>query len=44
VIEPEVLAPWFDEEDFRKHLIPEDGAIFPEKSYDQIKNERLKKK
>jgi len=44
VIEPEVLAPWFDEEDFRKNLIPEDGAILREKTYDQIKNERLKQK
>jgi hypothetical protein len=44
VIEPEVLAPCFDEEDFRKDLIPEDGAILREKAYDQIKNERLKQK
>jgi cation transport ATPase len=44
VIEPEVLAPWFDEEDFRKHLIPEDGAILREKTYDQIKRDRLKQK
>src|SRR5258706_15511593 len=44
VIEPEVLAPWFDEEDFKKSLIREDGAILREKSYDQIKNERLKQK
>jgi len=44
VIEPEGLAPWFDEEDFRKQLIPEDGAILREKTYDQIKNERLKLK
>ena len=44
MIEPEVLAPWFDEEDFKKSLIREDGAILREKSYDQIKNERLKQK
>jgi hypothetical protein len=44
VIEPEVLAPWFDEEDFSKNLIPEDGTILREKTYDQIKNERLKKR
>jgi hypothetical protein len=44
VIEPEVLAPCFDEEDFRKDLIPEDGAILREQAYDQIKNERLKQK
>jgi hypothetical protein len=44
VIEPEVLAPWFDEEDFRKQLIPEDGAIFRDKTYDLIKRERLKQK
>jgi len=44
VIEPEVLAPSFDEEDFRRDLMPEDGAILREKTYDQIKNERLKQK
>jgi hypothetical protein len=44
VIEPEVLAPWFDEEDFRKQLMPEDGAIFRDKTYDVIKRERLKQK
>jgi hypothetical protein len=44
VIEPEVVAPCFDEEDFRKGLIPEDGAILRERTYDQIKNERLKQK
>ena len=42
VIEPEALAPWFDEEDYRRQLIPDDGAILREKSYDQIKRERLK--
>jgi hypothetical protein len=41
-IEPEALAPWFDEEDYRKQLIPEDGAVLRQKTYDQIKSERLK--
>jgi hypothetical protein len=42
VIEPEALAPWFDEEDYRKQHIPKDGAVIREKTYDQIKRERLK--
>jgi hypothetical protein len=42
VIEPEALAPWFDEEDYRRQLIPEDGAVLREKTYDQIKRERFK--
>jgi hypothetical protein len=44
VIEPEVQAPWFDEEDYRKRLIPEDGTLLRDKTYDQIKRERLKEK
>jgi len=42
VIEPEVLAPWFEDGDFKNHLIPLDGTIVREKTYDQIKRERLR--
>jgi len=42
VLDPEILAPWFDENDFKKGLIPEDGAIIRDKTYDQVKRDRLK--
>jgi cation transport ATPase len=42
VLEPEALAPWFDENDFKNEVIPKDGTVIRDKTYDQIKRERLK--
>jgi hypothetical protein len=44
VLDPEVLSPSFDDSDFENNLIPKDGAIIREKTYDQIKRDRLKQK
>jgi hypothetical protein len=42
-LEPEIVAPWFDEDDFKNGRVPEDGAILREKTYDEIKMERQKR-
>jgi hypothetical protein len=44
VIEPEAVAPWFDEEDYNNHLIPPDGTILRDQTYEQIKKQRLNQK
>lgn len=42
VIEPECLAPSFDEADFKRGRIPEDGQIITDKSYEDLERERMK--
>ena len=42
VIEPELVASSFSELDFKAGLIPADGETIRDRSYDQIKSERLK--
>ena len=44
VLQPECIAPSFDKSDVKQGLIPEDGQIFRNESYDQLKRERLKGK
>ena len=41
VIEPEAVAPHYDKLDWKKG-VPEDGQIFSDRSYDDIKQERMK--
>lgn len=41
---PECMAPPFDRGDAKRGLIPEDGQIFKNQSYEQLKTERLKRK
>lgn len=43
VLEPECIAPHFDKSDVKRGLIPEDGQIFQDKTYEQLKCERLRK-
>lgn len=38
----ECVAPSFDKQDVKRDLIPEDGQIFRDRSYDDLKRERLK--
>jgi hypothetical protein len=42
VIEPEVMAPPFDTDDFGTNRIPSDGQIFTDRSFEDLKNSRLK--
>jgi len=42
VIEPEIVAPTFDTDDFGTNRIPEDGQVIANKTFEQLKNERLK--
>jgi len=42
VIEPEIVAPAFDTDDFGTNRIPEDGQIIRDKTFEQLKKERLK--
>lgn len=44
LIEPEFVAPSFDEMDFKRGLVPEDGQLITDKSYEELKRERLKGK
>lgn len=41
VIEPEMVVPPFNEDDFRKDRVPEDGQIITHRTYDDFKQERL---
>jgi hypothetical protein len=41
VLEPEVVAPPFDANDFGTDSIPGDGQIITDKSYDHLKDERM---
>jgi hypothetical protein len=42
VLQPECEAPPFDKNDAKRGLIPEDGQIIRDRSYEQVKRERLK--
>ena len=42
VIEPEVVAPSFDPDDFGTQRIPNDGQVIRDRTFEQLKNERLK--
>ena len=42
VIEPELVASSFSKSDFKAELTPTDGEIIRDRTYDQIKSERLK--
>jgi hypothetical protein len=42
VIEPEVVAPSFDPDDFGTQRIPNDGQVIRDRTLVQLKNERLK--
>jgi len=42
VIEPEVVAPAFDTDDFGTNRIPEDGQVIANRTFEQLKDERLK--
>jgi hypothetical protein len=42
VIEPEVVAPAFDTDDFGTNRIPEDGQVIANRMFEQLKDERLK--
>ena len=41
-LEPEVLAPTFSPEEFRRGAVPKDGEIIRDRSYDEIKAERMR--
>jgi hypothetical protein len=41
VIEPEITAPPFDREAYRRKAVPEDGQIIRNRTYAQLKTERL---
>jgi hypothetical protein len=43
VLEPEVVTPWFGEDDFKNDRVPQDGAILHDKTYDEIKAERRRR-
>lgn len=42
VLEPECRAPSFDWKDLKNGTVPEDGQIFSDKSYEDLKRERMK--
>ena len=42
VLHPEIVALSFEESDMKRGLIPEDGQIFRDRSYEQLKHERVK--
>jgi hypothetical protein len=44
VLRPEFVAPSFDKSDAKGRLIPEDGQIIRDRSYEQLKRVRLKGK
>jgi hypothetical protein len=41
VIEPDVIAPPFDADDFGTEVIPADGQIITDRPYDRLKHERM---
>lgn len=41
VIEPEFITPPFTENDWKQRKVPQDGDIISDRSYDDIKSERL---
>ena len=41
VLEPELIAPPFDANDFGTDAIPKDGQIITDRSYDRLKDERM---
>ena len=44
VLPPECVAPSFDKSDVKRGLIPEDGQIFRDRTFEELKSERLKGK
>lgn len=44
VLEPELVAPPFDFKDFDNDLVPEDGQIISDVSYDELKRQRTNPK
>lgn len=42
VLEPECVAPYFEAEDFKAGLIPEDGDVITDRTYEEIKAERMR--
>jgi hypothetical protein len=42
VLPLECVAPAFDRKDFKSDLVPEDGQIIRDRTYDELKRERLK--
>ncbi|WP_051327573.1 hypothetical protein [Desulfatibacillum aliphaticivorans] len=44
VLEPEIVAPPFDFKDFDNDLVPEDGQIISDVSYDELKRQRTERK
>lgn len=43
VLEPEVSAPPFNDEDFERDLYPGDGAVIRNRTYDELKAERQRR-
>ena len=44
VLEPEIVAPTFDPDDFGSNRIPSDGQLIKDKAYDELKAEKLQSK
>lgn len=44
LLPPECEAPSFDKGDMKRGLIPEDGQIIRDRTYEEVKRERLKRK
>ena len=41
VIEPEIIFPPFDAKDYKRNSVPEDGQTIRNRTYEQLKSERL---
>lgn len=41
VLEPELVAPAFTEQEYRQNAIPKDGQIIRDRTYDAIKEQRM---
>lgn len=44
ILEPELIARHFDKDDFRQDTVPEDGQIFTDRTYEDLKQERMRRK
>jgi hypothetical protein len=42
VLEPECVAPYFEAEDFEQDRIPDDGQVITDRTYDELKAERMR--
>ena len=42
VLNPECIAPSFEVEDYKRGILPEDGEVIRDRSYDQLKREYLR--